>query len=77
MSFVVQKDDTVGQWPVFGTWRPVVLDGKKTARLSCPGCGSIALLDHKIDKEGNVTPSVVCPIQSCDFHEFVKLEGWP
>ncbi len=37
-------------------------------------CGRIAsLVDHHIDTDGRVTPSVVCMNDDCDFHEFVIL----
>ena len=29
---------------------------------------------HTVADDGAVMPSMVCP--SCDYHEFVKLEGW-
>ncbi len=45
--------------------------------VCCPGCGHIvALLDHTIDPDGSVYPSLVCPFDICDFHEFVKLADW-
>lgn len=31
---------------------------------------------HTIAADGTVSPSVVCPIEGCDFHEFVRLIGW-
>ena len=76
MTVVSIERDRTGRWPRYGKWQLIVLDGKKMARLSCPGCGCQALLDHQIDEEGGVTPSVVCPELGCTFHEFVRLEGW-
>jgi hypothetical protein len=37
--------------------------------------GSV-LRNHRIASDGAVSPSVVCPNPQCDFHEFVRLEGW-
>lgn len=31
---------------------------------------------HKITPDGSVSPSVVCPVEGCGFHEMIKLEGW-
>lgn len=31
---------------------------------------------HQIAPDGTVSPSVVCPHDGCDFHEFVRLENW-
>jgi len=44
--------------------------------VQCPECGFKAALDHDIAEDGTVTPSLVCPNQNCDFHEFVKLRDW-
>lgn len=45
--------------------------------MSCPMCGKLGRLDdHKIAENGLVSPSVVCPVESCSFHDTVKLLGW-
>lgn len=60
-----------------GTWVPVTLDSKRTARFACPFCGFVAVLgSHTIDSDGIVSPSVVCDVDGCKFHEFIKLGGW-
>jgi len=41
--------------------------------LSCPKCGISFRLNHTITEDGIVTPSVVCPISSCKFHDYIKL----
>jgi hypothetical protein len=56
-----------------GTWRPV--RGGGSARLTCPGCGYDAELNHEIGADGTVTPSVECPM-GCGFHDSVKLKDW-
>lgn len=55
-----------------GTWRPV--RGGSSARLTCPRCGLDAELDHRIERDGTVTPSVECP--GCGWHEHVRLADW-
>lgn len=60
-----------------GRWKGGISDGKKTANASCPKCGRIASLSqHSISQDGKVTPSLVCPFDDCDFHDYVKLVGW-
>ena len=50
------------------------------AFLCCPGCRKIWTLgkrNHKVDANGVVTPSDVCPDPAgCKFHEFITLDGW-
>lgn len=45
--------------------------------LWCPGCGrGASLYDHAIRPDGSVVPSVVCPFDGCQYHEFVTLQDW-
>jgi len=48
----------------------------RTALFACPNGHIGSLSDHEIADDGTVLPSVVCPHEGCDFHEFIKLEGW-
>lgn len=59
-------------------WRRVLSSrGPATALMDCPRCGREGLLDlHDIAPNGEVRPSVVCPHAGCDFHDFVRLDGW-
>ena len=41
----------------------------------CPN-GHSAVLDHEIADDGKVTPSLDCPADRCNFHEFVRLVDW-
>ena len=60
-----------------GTWSPIPRTGKaRTAFFRCPSCQNIAPLEHEIAADGAVTPPVVCPYEGCEFHEFIRLEGW-
>lgn len=67
-------------WPSPGSWtfiRSTAYLKEPTARVSCAKCGEMATLwEHSIDAQGKVTPSVVCPEKSCDWHVDVTLEGW-
>lgn len=38
--------------------------------------GILSPTHHTIANDGTVTPSVVCPIKGCTWHEFVRLDGW-
>ena len=59
------------------TWKKVTRKGQRdTALLVCSN-GHAGLIDeHMIDTFGNVTPSVVCTEDGCDFHAFIKLQAW-
>lgn len=56
--------------------REVLRDGTVEVRLRCPICGRWSYLDHEIENDGKVSPSVECPREGCGFHEWVQLEGW-
>lgn len=58
-------------------WALVTRAGKETATVTCPKCGNNYELDHEIDDQGVVTPSLDCPTKDCDFHDHVVLSGWP
>lgn len=51
------------------------IGGYRLPIVYCPDCGGGLLGDstHRIEENGDVNNSVVCP---CGFHEFIKLEGW-
>ncbi len=58
------------------TWR-LLKDGyRKSASIVCPNGHYGILLDHNIDENGMVTPSVVCPEEGCNFHDWIKLMDW-
>jgi hypothetical protein len=46
------------------------------AELTCPFGHGMTLKGHEVEENGSVSPSVVCPIRGCEFHEFVVLAGW-
>lgn len=72
--------DTTGAWPP-GTWRFVWRNGVPAANISCPKCGIRGGVGHEtnhaITPDGQIVPSVVCEESGCDFHDHVKLIGWP
>ena len=45
--------------------------------MQCPDGHPGALSDHQIAADGTVTPSVVCPEETCEFHQMIRLVGWP
>jgi len=65
--------------PGQGAWDVHFFTNKQKPILifRCPSCQRQgALNEHKVDKHGNVTPSVVCPYEDCNFHEWIRLDGW-
>lgn len=61
------------------TWRNYKDQGKV---LECdtvivdPNGHYLSIYKHTISQDGTVTPSVVCPVDGCGFHEVVRLDGW-
>jgi hypothetical protein len=49
---------------------------KFKASMTCPNGHGLTLGKHSISADGVVSPSVVCPVQSCSFHEHVRLDRW-
>lgn len=48
------------------------------AMATCPNGHMCRISDevHQIAADGTLTPSYVCPVDGCGFHDFVKFEGW-
>ena len=71
--------DMTGDLPN-GTWRGFNRDGHRAAYFRCPKCEFRAGLghdsNHAIAIDGAVSPSVVCDGDGCDFHEYIRLDGW-
>lgn len=45
------------------------------AVVACKRGHPMTLRQHQVKANGEVSPSVCCPL--CDWHEWVKLAGWP
>lgn len=59
------------------TWRPVSRSNRPmTATLTCSNNHEGLIDEHEISAEGTVTPSVVCSVKDCGWHEHIKLEDW-
>ncbi len=71
--FTLAKDS---ESPVHGEYLPITSDGKPSARITCPKCGITGSLDHEIDFNGNVSPSVECPNDDCSFHTNIQLKDY-
>lgn len=44
--------------------------------IVCPNEHYLAIVNHNINRDGIVTPSVVCPVKSCTFHDYIGLEDY-
>lgn len=63
-----------GDWGEPGTWCRGTLDGEAVVFLSCESCGRTGpLVEHKVDDDGIVEPSIVC---DCGYHRFARLKHW-
>lgn len=59
-----------------GSWYPYKVPSGYSVLFCCPHGHLGNLGDHFIDDKGVVTPSVVCVDDTCEFHEYIVLEGW-
>lgn len=69
VALYIRWTGTVEEMPR-GCWRGAIGDGgRRSATIRCVSCGElVSLVNHTIDGFGNVTPSVVCPTESCANH---------
>jgi hypothetical protein len=58
-------------------WREWNHEGKNYIFVTCPGCGTEYRLDHDINVQGVINPSLECPGTNCNFHDTAVLVGWP
>ena len=58
------------------SWTAWKTGTKVHALLRCPKGHLATLDDHEIAADGTVSPSVVCPMEGCGFHETLKLLDW-
>ena len=72
-----QRFDEDGSLPPLH-WRPCHPSTRKhfKADMSCANGHQVSLKSHLVLADGQVKPSVVCRASRCDFHEFVRLDGW-
>lgn len=71
----IPRDDDGNATPSWQRYEP----DAPSAIVICPNghncaIGIFGITRHTIAADGEVNPSVVCP--ECDFHEFVRLDGW-
>lgn len=46
------------------------------ATMACPAGHTFTLNGHSVSEDGTLAPSVVCPVATCKFHAYVRLENW-
>lgn len=66
MVFLIRKSD----------WRIIRLDGEPAIRVTCPLCKGTWLLNHQVDADGTIWPSMRCVDEQCNFHADIVLENW-
>jgi len=62
-----------------GFWRWVRRDDIHVLKVACPLCGTEGDLEegkHEVDYDGTVSPSLICPGDSCDWHDHAKLQNY-
>lgn len=73
---VIRLERSSERPPPRGTWLAILIDGVRSARVTCLDCGKSYALDHEIAADGTVTPSVACPTDGCKWHVHIVLDGW-
>lgn len=58
-------------------WHAWFAGSLRRVEVECPKCEEKYVLDHNIDEQGNISPSLDCPTEDCDFHEMCQLTHWP
>lgn len=45
---------------------------------TCPNDHTCILVStvHRVGADGTLSPSYVCPVGGCSFHDYVRLVGW-
>lgn len=72
-AFAPRAQENEWRWPP--RWAMKSLGSQ--AIICCPSCrAEHSLTTHRIDKNGDVNPSAVCPNSNCDFHYFITLDRW-
>lgn len=83
---VVQASDRATQIEVprvartKGVWVSEFVENpaRPTVYITCPHCAAIMKVDkHRVKKDGELDPCVVCPRDECKRHVFMILKGWP
>lgn len=70
------RDGDVWHMPPL-TWRGLKMtDGRRSALVCCANGHAASPEDHVIAADGIVNPSLVCGVEGCGWHVFVRLEGW-
>jgi len=57
-----------------GTWMHATWEDGNPPIIRCPNGHGSVMANHHIQDDGTVDGSVLCP--ECDWHVWVKLEGW-
>ena len=53
--------------------KAVAVAGGKRIMAKCPKCGKWAGLNHTIQSDATIEPSVVCSRKDCGFHAMCEL----
>lgn len=59
-----------------GTWMPATDEEGRPPIIRCPNGHGSVMRSHKIQTDGNVEGSVLCPVPNCGWHVYVKLEKY-
>lgn len=58
-------------------WKYVMRDGLPLIKIKCLQCNEWGdLIDHTIDDQGFINPSVICGASGCDWHVMAALKDF-
>lgn len=71
----IKHSETPGPltWRIIKDYHP---DHPTVPVITCSEGHESVLRTHDISASGEVSPSLVCPIEGCSFHEYATLKGW-
>ena len=76
MATILKKGPDRGPLPP-GQWRVHDLDDPNpSVFVSCPKCGLLGILNHWIEPDGKIRPSLECPVKECFHEDGVILADW-
>lgn len=75
---IIARFDEITTDPPLMHWAPChpSVVARFKASMTCPNGHGLTLGGHTVATDGFVSPSVICPVRGCHFHEFIRLERW-
>ena len=81
IAIPIIEPDEIGQPRRVPCWQPSTMMGLDAGALAVIWCSNghpsnIDATVHRIAPDGTVTPSCICCVAGCTFHQNIQLLGW-